>query len=393
MVRLLLEYADKNNIFLEIYEKDIENRIINNYYHPINSISEIDIEIIKLLYESKKKNKIDIIFNEYSEFIRRLKKEKIIENINEEVSELKNSNHNLHLFSSPTLVIVINDFIAYEYDQLDITKDEFLIVTDWIYEEGWVYGYRKNNKEEKGKFPKIFIKICNENAKVVPISNRKITPEYKILFEEKVRRLRLKREMKIFNGNTSIFVNRKSIFNDAFNCVMNKSPVDLKRRLKITYQNEEGIDAGGLLRDFFYQIAKEIGNPNYSLFKYSNDSSYELEINTMSGIANPNHLKYFKFIGRIIGLAIFNKQYLPLSLTLLLYKKLLNQPIEFSDLKYTDPEMFRNIEWLKNNKGAEKLCLIFEISEEDCFGNHKNIQLKPNGANIAVTDDNKDEFI
>jgi len=30
---------------------------------------------------------------------------------------------------------------------------------------------------------------------------------------------------------------------------------------------------------------------------------------------------------------------------------------------------------------------------EDCFGNHKSIELKPNGEKIDVTDSNKNEYI
>jgi len=63
---------------------------------------------------------------------------------------------------TPTLVISKNDFYALEYYQLDIRKDEFLIVTDWDGPEGWVYGHRKGNREEQGFFPKVFVDICNE---------------------------------------------------------------------------------------------------------------------------------------------------------------------------------------------------------------------------------------
>jgi len=36
-------------------------------------------------------------------------------------------------------------------------------VTNWNYEEeGWVYGHRKNNDKEKGIFPKLFVKIYEE---------------------------------------------------------------------------------------------------------------------------------------------------------------------------------------------------------------------------------------
>jgi len=67
----------------------------------------------------------------------------------------------------------------------------------------------------------------------------------------------------------------------------------------------------------------------------------------MSSI-NPEHLSYFNFIGRIMGLAIFYKQYFPLNFTLLFYKRLLNKPLEFLDLEFIiDPEVYKNIKWLQ----------------------------------------------
>jgi len=94
-------------------------------------------------------------------------------------------------------------------------------------------------------------------------------------------------------------------------------------------------------------MSKIIGNPNYSLFKYTHDDSYELEINPLSSMVEPNYLQYYRFIGRIIGLAIFNKQCLSISFMLLLYKRLLNKSLVFSDLEYVDPELYKNLKYLK----------------------------------------------
>jgi len=65
----------------------------------------------------------------------------------------------------------------------------------------------------------------------------------------------------------------------------------------------------------------------------------------MSSI-NPEHLNYFKFIGCIMGLAILHKQYLSVNFTFLFYKKLLNKTLDFSDMKFIDPEIYKNIRWL-----------------------------------------------
>ncbi len=57
--------------------------------------------------------------------------------------------------------------------------------------------------------------------------------------------------MRILNSATGIEVDRSNLFNDAISGIMNKSPQELKRRLRIIYKREEGLDAGGLLRYLF----------------------------------------------------------------------------------------------------------------------------------------------
>ena len=47
----------------------------------------------------------------------------------------------------------------------------------------------------------------------------------------------------------------------------------------------------------------------------------------------------------------------------------------------------------RENDSAESLGLNFTLNTEDSFGKHKTIELKPNGANIDVTDSNKNEYI
>jgi len=45
-----------------------------------------------------------------------------------------------------------------------------------------------------------------------------------------------------------ISINRKSLFYDAYDQIINESPYELKKKLRIKYIEESGIDAGGLLR-------------------------------------------------------------------------------------------------------------------------------------------------
>jgi len=65
---------------------------------------------------------------------------------------------------------------------------------------------------------------------------------------------------------------------------------------------------------------------------------------------NRDYKNFYHFFGRIIGLAIFNKKYLSVNFTFLFYKKLLNKPVEFSDMEYVDPVLYKNMKWLLYGK-------------------------------------------
>lgn len=79
----------------------------------------------------------------------------------------------------------------------------------------------------------------------------------------------------------------------------------LRKRLMIKFRGEDGLDYGGVAREWLYLLSHEMLNPYYGLFQYSRDDIYTLQINPDSGI-NPDHLSYFHFVGRIIGMAIFH---------------------------------------------------------------------------------------
>ena len=54
-------------------------------------------------------------------------------------------------------------------------------------------------------------------------------------------------------------------------------------------------------REWFLLLSHEVLNPMYCLFEYANKNNYSLQINPASHV-NPDHLHYFKFIGRFIAM-------------------------------------------------------------------------------------------
>lgn len=68
--------------------------------------------------------------------------------------------------------------------------------------------------------------------------------------------------------------------------------------LKIKYNNLFFIL---YFREWFFLLSHEVLNPMYCLFEYANKNNYSLQINPASYV-NPDHLLYFKFIGRFIAM-------------------------------------------------------------------------------------------
>ncbi|KAK1877571.1 E3 ubiquitin-protein ligase SMURF1 [Dissostichus eleginoides] len=174
---------------------------------------------------------------------------------------------------------------------------------------------------------------------------------------------------------------------ESYRQIMKMRPKDLKKRLMVKFRGEEGLDYGGVAREWLYLLCHEMLNPYYGLFQYSTDNIYTLQINPDSSI-NPDHLSYFHFVGRVMGLAVFHGHYINGSFTLPFYKQLLGKPITLIDLETTDPELHKSLVWILENDITTVLDHTFCV-EHNAFGKFSQHELKPNGRNIPVTEDNK----
>lgn len=187
-------------------------------------------------------------------------------------------------------------------------------------------------------------------------------------------------------------VRRQSIFEDSYRIINSVSKTDiLKTKLWIEFEGELGLDYGGLAREWFFLLSKEMFNPYYGLFEYSAMDNYTLQINPFSGLCNEEHLNYFKFIGKIAGMAVYHGKLLDAFFIRPFYKMMLQKPIDLKDMESVDTEYYNSLLWIKENDPSE-LMLTFCVDEET-FGHTSQRELKPNGANIEVTDENKDEYI
>ncbi|XP_049629545.1 E3 ubiquitin-protein ligase NEDD4 isoform X3 [Suncus etruscus] len=185
---------------------------------------------------------------------------------------------------------------------------------------------------------------------------------------------------------------RVTVLEDSYRRIMGVKRADfLKARLWIEFDGEKGLDYGGVAREWFFLLSKEMFNPYYGLFEYSATDNYTLQINPNSGLCNEDHLSYFKFIGRVAGMAVYHGKLLDGFFIRPFYKMMLHKPITLHDMESVDSEYYNSLRWILENDPTE-LDLRFVIDEE-LFGQTHQHELKNGGSEIVVTNKNKKEYI
>uniref|UniRef100_A0AAZ3Q913 E3 ubiquitin-protein ligase HUWE1 n=1 Tax=Oncorhynchus tshawytscha TaxID=74940 RepID=A0AAZ3Q913_ONCTS len=190
----------------------------------------------------------------------------------------------------------------------------------------------------------------------------------------------------------AVHVRRDHVFEDSYRELHRKSPEDMKNRLYIVFEGEEGQDAGGLLREWYMIISREMFNAMYALFRTSPGDRVTYTINPSSH-CNPNHLSYFKFVGRVVAKAVYDNRLLECYFTRSFYKHILGKSVRYTDMESEDYPFFQGLVYLLENDVSTlgyELTFSTEVQE---FGVCEVRDLKPNGGNIIVTEENKKEYV
>lgn len=159
----------------------------------------------------------------------------------------------------------------------------------------------------------------------------------------------------------------------------------------VRFYDEEGVDAGGVSREWFSVLARQMFDPNYALFIASAADKLTYQPNRASWV-NPDHLSFFKFVGRVIGKAIYDGRLLDAYFTRSFYKHILNRSVDYRDVEAIDPEYYKSLVWMLDNDITDVIDLTFSMEMDD-FGTTKVIDLKPGGRDIPVTEQNKREYV
>ncbi|KAI0217113.1 E3 ubiquitin-protein ligase Su(dx) [Lamellibrachia satsuma] len=216
--------------------------------------------------------------------------------------------------------------------------------------------------------------------------------QYERSFRWKLGQFRYLCQSNALPGHVKINVTRENLFEDSFQQIMRLQPFDLRRRLYIIFRNEDGLDYGGIAREWFFNVSHEVLNPMYCLFEYANNNNYCLQINPASSV-NPDHLMYFRFVGRFIAMALYHGKFIDSGFTMPFYKKMLNKKLTLKDLESIDPEYYNSMIWIQENNLDEAELGLFFSADFEVLGKIEQHDLKEGGSELPVTEKNKQEYV
>ncbi|KAJ6593931.1 hypothetical protein B0H19DRAFT_1215807 [Mycena capillaripes] len=193
------------------------------------------------------------------------------------------------------------------------------------------------------------------------------------------------------HGTLQLNVRRARVFEDSFQHLQRKTGDQIKHgKLSVRFYDEEGVDAGGVTREWFQILARQMFDPNNALFQPCAADRLTYQPNKNSWV-NPEHLSFFKFVGRVIGKAIYDGRLLDAYFARSLYRQLLGKPVDYKDVEWVDPEYYNSLCWILENDPTA-LDLTFSV-EADEFGVSRIVPLKEGGETVPVTQENKREFV
>ncbi|XP_024064369.1 probable E3 ubiquitin-protein ligase HECTD2 isoform X3 [Terrapene carolina triunguis] len=197
-------------------------------------------------------------------------------------------------------------------------------------------------------------------------------------------------------------VRRMHLVSDSLDELTRKG-ADLKKKLKVTFVGEAGLDMGGLTKEWFLLLIRQIFHPDYGMFTYHKDS----HCHWFSSYKCDDYSE-FRLVGALMGLAVYNSITLDIRFPPCCYKKLLSPPIvpcdqntpvgisgvSLDDLCHIMPELAHGLSELLSYEDnvEEDFYSTFQVFQEE-FGVIKSYNLKPGGDKIPVTAQNRKEYV
>uniref|UniRef100_K3W795 HECT-type E3 ubiquitin transferase n=1 Tax=Globisporangium ultimum (strain ATCC 200006 / CBS 805.95 / DAOM BR144) TaxID=431595 RepID=K3W795_GLOUD len=180
-------------------------------------------------------------------------------------------------------------------------------------------------------------------------------------------------------------IHREHVLKQSFQIFLTAPTATLRRRLRVDFMEEPGIDGGGILREWIHLICNQVFSDKLGIFQLTNSSAHQgYWISRNAGKHCRNHLQMYQFFGKLIGKALLEGLLLNVRLSIPLLKHILGAPFKLSDIRLLDETVYSSLKWILTNNNTQNLCLNFAVEEYD---------LIPNGSNVPLNDGNKNLYV
>jgi len=164
----------------------------------------------------------------------------------------------------------------------------------------------------------------------------------------------------------------------------------LRKPLKVVFEGEDGVDEGGVRKEFFQIVIAQLFDVNYGMFLPDESDRIVWFNKDCTWCADE-----YRLIGVIVGLAAYNAALLDVHFPMVVYKRLMAKDVGLADLEEIDAQLYRGLRQLLDYDGddvEEVFCRTFLVEWED-FGLKRTFELTPGGADIPVTSANRQEYV
>ncbi|KRX10837.1 HECT-domain-containing protein [Pseudocohnilembus persalinus] len=265
----------------------------------------------------------------------------------------------------------------YQRNQIDFLKLQYIMETelseliDYVIQQGNTVFWKKYKRTQEAKFSgekKDIQKILKQEIKSYSKKQKKQKDIWSLDFQ----------------------IDRNNIFQSSISSLIYLYPSSyISGHLDIRFEYEEGIDAGGLQREWFNLFFKEAFDPKFGLFQVS-ANKVTVQPSPLAKVV-PNYQLYFRIIGRLVGKVIYDKMEVEVNFTRSFLKHILRKDLYITDLEDIDPEQFNNLNWMLENS-VEGLELNYTHCVDE-LGVIKTVDLVEKGSEIEITDENKKEYV
>ncbi|XP_066279414.1 apoptosis-resistant E3 ubiquitin protein ligase 1-like isoform X2 [Branchiostoma lanceolatum] len=203
------------------------------------------------------------------------------------------------------------------------------------------------------------------------------------------------------SSNILVKVNRRDMLDSSMKSTKHFSASDWGKTFVVSFDGEEGLDWGGLSREWFQLVTEALFHPSTQLFRRFKDDN--------QGLVHPNHdrppsinkPKYYEFAGKVVGKCLFesakggsSRQLVKARFSRSFLAQLIGLRVTYKHFAADDPEFYKTkVHYLETND-VKDMELTFTEEVYDVIGKLvKTVELVPGGVHVQVTNDNKLQYL